>query len=103
MLVRRLNLARKSGDPNQCLRLGHDAKTDRTFRARFRDSASCSSALTVRLLNLSFFLLTFRRRRGPRLALQYPERVVNHCKRCGCINAISAPESLKRRILNGVE
>src|SRR5262245_47506745 len=42
MLVWRLNLAWKSGHPNQCLRLGDDAKTDRTLRARFRESASRS-------------------------------------------------------------
>src|SRR6266536_283599 len=47
MLVRRLNLAWKSGHPNQCLRLGYDAKTDRTLRARFRESASYSSPLSV--------------------------------------------------------
>src|SRR5207247_7203282 len=47
MLVRRLNMAWKSGHPNQCLRLGYDAKTDRTLRARFRESASYSSPLSV--------------------------------------------------------
>jgi hypothetical protein len=47
MLVWRLNLAWKSGDPNQCLRLGNDAKTDRALRARFRESASYGSALSV--------------------------------------------------------
>ena len=30
----------KSGHPNQCLRLGDNAKTDRTLRAGFRESAS---------------------------------------------------------------
>ena len=48
MLVRRLNLAWKSGHPNQCLRLGDDAKTNRTLRARFRESASYSSRLSAR-------------------------------------------------------
>ena len=48
MQVWRLNLAWKSGHPNQCLRLGDDAKTDRTLRARFRESASYSSRLSVR-------------------------------------------------------
>jgi uncharacterized damage-inducible protein DinB len=48
MLVRRLNLAWKSGHPNQCLRLGDNAKTDRTLRARFRESASYGSALIFR-------------------------------------------------------
>ena len=52
MLVWRLNLAWKSGHPNQCLRLGDDAKTDRTLRARFRESASYSSALSVRAKTL---------------------------------------------------
>ena len=47
MLVWRLNLAWKSGHPNQCLRLGDDAKTDRTLRARFRESASYSSPLSA--------------------------------------------------------
>ena len=42
MLVWRLDLAWKSGHPNQCLRLGDNAKTDRTFGARFRESASYS-------------------------------------------------------------
>ena len=45
MLVWRLNLAWKGGDPNQCLRLGNDPNTDRTLRARFRESASYGSAL----------------------------------------------------------
>jgi hypothetical protein len=40
MLVWRLNLAWKSSHPNQCLRLGDDAKADRTLGARFRESAS---------------------------------------------------------------
>jgi hypothetical protein len=48
MLVWRLNLAWKSGHPNQCLRLGDDAKTGRTLRARFHESASYSSPLSVR-------------------------------------------------------
>ena len=48
MLVWRLNLAWKSGHPNQCLRLGDDAKTNRTLRARFRESASYSDPLSVR-------------------------------------------------------
>src|SRR5439155_21729010 len=47
MLVRRLNLAWKSGHPNQRLRLGYDAKTDRTLRARFRESGSYRSPLSV--------------------------------------------------------
>jgi hypothetical protein len=47
MLVWWLNLAWKSGDPNQCLRLGDDAKTDRTLCARFRQSASFGSALNT--------------------------------------------------------
>jgi hypothetical protein len=47
MLVWRLNLAWKSGHPNQCLRLGDDAKTNRTLRARFRESASYSSPLSA--------------------------------------------------------
>jgi len=47
MLVWRLNPAWKSGDPNQCVRLGDNAKTDRTLRARFRESASYSSALNT--------------------------------------------------------
>lgn len=47
MLVWRLNLAWKSGDPNQCLRLGDDAKADRALGARFRESASHGSALSV--------------------------------------------------------
>src|SRR5262245_57732317 len=42
MLVWRLNLAWKIGHTNQCLRLGDDAKTDRTFRARLRGCPSCS-------------------------------------------------------------
>jgi hypothetical protein len=46
--VWRLNLAWKSGHPNQCLRLGDDAKPDRTLRARFPESASYSSPLSVR-------------------------------------------------------
>jgi len=45
MLVWRLNLAWKSGHPNQCLRLGDDAKRDRTLGARFRESASYGRAL----------------------------------------------------------
>jgi hypothetical protein len=45
--VWRLNLAWKSGHPNQCLRLGDDAKTNRTLRARFRESASYSSPLSA--------------------------------------------------------
>jgi len=53
MLVWRFNLAWKSGDPNQCLRLGDDAKTDRALRARFRGSASYGNALKV-LVNLEF-------------------------------------------------
>jgi hypothetical protein len=52
MLVRRLNLAWKSGHPNQCLRLGDNAKTDRTLRARFRESASYCNALIVRAKTL---------------------------------------------------
>ena len=52
MLVWRLNLAWKSGHPNQCLRLGDDAKTNRTLRARFRESASYSSPLSVRAKTL---------------------------------------------------
>jgi hypothetical protein len=48
MLVWRLNMAWKSGHPNQCLRLGDDAKTNRTLRARFRESASYSSPLSAR-------------------------------------------------------
>ncbi len=48
MLVWRLNLAWKSGHPNQCLRLGDDAKTNRTIRARFHESASYSSPLSAR-------------------------------------------------------
>jgi len=52
MLVWRLNLAWTSGHPNQCLRLGDDAKTDRTLRARFRESASYGSALSVRAKTL---------------------------------------------------
>ena len=48
MLVWRLNLAWKSGDPNQCLRLGNNAKTDRTLRERFRESASYGSAVMAR-------------------------------------------------------
>ena len=48
MLVWRLNLAWKSGYPNQCLRLGDDAKTNRTLRARFRESAIYSSPLSAR-------------------------------------------------------
>src|SRR5438477_6491888 len=47
MLVWRLDLAWKSGHPNQCLRLGYDTKTDRTLGARFRESASYGSALSV--------------------------------------------------------
>src|SRR5262245_13050810 len=47
MLVWRLNLAWTSGDPNQCLRLGDHVKRDRTLGARFRERASCGSALTV--------------------------------------------------------
>jgi len=47
MLVWRLNLAWKSGYPNQCLRLGYDAKRDRTLGARFRESASYGNPLTV--------------------------------------------------------
>src|SRR5215510_1652929 len=46
MLVWRLNLAWKSGHPNQCLRLGDDAKTDRTLGARFREGASHSNPLS---------------------------------------------------------
>jgi hypothetical protein len=45
MLVWRLNLAWTSRDPNQRVRLGDHDKTDRTFRARFRDSASYGFAL----------------------------------------------------------
>jgi len=56
MLVWRLNLAWKSGHPNQCLRLGDDAKTDRTLRARFRESASYGSPLSVRAKDAAFFL-----------------------------------------------
>jgi hypothetical protein len=56
MLVWRLNLAWKSGHPNQCLRLGDDAKTDRTLRARFRESASYGSALSVRTKPMSVAL-----------------------------------------------
>jgi len=41
MLVRRLNLAWKSGRPNQRLRLGNDVERDRTFGERFRKSANC--------------------------------------------------------------
>jgi len=52
MLVWRLNLAWKSGDPHQCLRLGYDAKTDRTLGARFRESASYGSPLSVRAKTL---------------------------------------------------
>ena len=37
----------KSGNPNQCLRLGYDPKTDRTFRARFRERASHGRALSI--------------------------------------------------------
>jgi hypothetical protein len=48
MLVWRLNLAWKSSHPNQCLRLGDDAKRDRTLGARFRESASYSSPLSAR-------------------------------------------------------
>jgi len=40
-------MAWKSGYPNQCLRLGYDAKRDRTLGARFRESASYGSPLTV--------------------------------------------------------
>jgi hypothetical protein len=47
MLVWRLNLAWKSGNPNQYLRLGNDAKTDRTFRACFREGASYSNPLNI--------------------------------------------------------
>jgi len=47
MLVWRLNLAWKRGHPNQCLRLGDDAKTDRTLGARFRESASYGNELSV--------------------------------------------------------
>ena len=47
MLVWRVNMAWKSGYPNQCLRLGYDAKRDRTLGARFRESASYGSPLTV--------------------------------------------------------
>ena len=47
MLVWRVNMAWKSGYPNQCLRLGYDAKRDRTLGARFRESASDGSPLTV--------------------------------------------------------
>src|SRR4030095_1956943 len=46
MLVWRLNLAWKSGHPNQCLRLGDHAKTDRTLRACFREGASHSNPLS---------------------------------------------------------
>jgi hypothetical protein len=52
MLVWRLNLAWKSGHPNQCLRLGDDAKTNRTLRACFRESASYSSSLSARAKTL---------------------------------------------------
>jgi hypothetical protein len=52
MLVRRLNLAWKSGHPNQCLRLRDNAKTDRTLRARFRESASYGNALIERAKTL---------------------------------------------------
>ena len=45
MLVWRLNLEWKSGHPDQCLRLGNHAKTDRALRVRFRESASYGSAL----------------------------------------------------------
>jgi len=47
MLVWRLNLAWKSGHPNQCLRLGDDAKRDRTLGARFRKCASYGRALSA--------------------------------------------------------
>jgi hypothetical protein len=47
MLVWRLNLAWKSGNPNQYLRLGNDAKTDRTFRACFRQGASYGNPLNI--------------------------------------------------------
>src|SRR5439155_14226776 len=58
MLVWRLNLEWKSGHPNQCLRLGDDAKTDRTLRARFRESASYSSPLSCSRQDAAFFLHT---------------------------------------------
>jgi len=48
MLVWRLDLAWKSGHPNQCLRLGDNTKTDRTLRARFCESASYSGPLSIR-------------------------------------------------------
>jgi len=57
--VWRLNLAWKSGHPNQCLRLGDDAKTDRTVRARFREGASYSNPLNIqskRLLSCCILL-----------------------------------------------
>jgi hypothetical protein len=56
MLVWRLNLAWKSGHPNQCLRLGDDAKTDRTLRARFCERASYGSPLSVRAKDAAVFL-----------------------------------------------
>jgi hypothetical protein len=63
MLVWRLNLAWKSGHPNQCLRLGDDAKTDRTLCACFREGASYSNALSFstprrRFLALAHVLLS---------------------------------------------
>jgi hypothetical protein len=47
MLVWRLNLAWKSSNPNQYLRLDNDAKTDRTLRACFREGASYSNPLNI--------------------------------------------------------
>ena len=71
MLVWRLNLAWKSGHPNQCLRLGDDAKTDRTLRARFRESASYGSPLSVRAKDAAFFLTNkgLKARSGRRVAV----------------------------------
>jgi hypothetical protein len=62
MLVWRLNLAWKSGHPNQCLRLGDDAKTDRTLRARFRESPSYGSPLSVRAKDSAFLRIKVSRR-----------------------------------------
>jgi hypothetical protein len=71
--VWRLNLAWKSGHPNQCLRLGDDAKTNRTLCARFRESTSSSSPLSASaktMLSLCTlpWILRARGRNGSRLA-----------------------------------
>jgi hypothetical protein len=73
MLVRRLNLAWKSGHPNQCLRLGDNAKTNRSLRARFRESASYGSALIVGRCSCfySVCFCPFSRRNFARIGLAF--------------------------------